>query len=371
MKAKDPSELDRLRARIDDALRRERPRAEIMPLLQRLLGQVPEHGELFVYGHRHMAELLLQEAPWSAALHLRRVLKSGAGDDTAHALMGLCQALLGNFDSAVFHYERALALDPSNAWYHHNLGHLLDVALNLPEVAVLHLRWAHEAHPMEDEVTASLSHCLARIGELEEAEALAREALDLSTDHESHASLLGWIRRGAPGGYLFSADQAFHGRDPRPRREGHDGDGANDAGDEAADRPRQSSHSKSRDTARDKTARDGAPAREGQAREGNDRDVLRALQRGMQSAGTPHVLLGRAEQVWRDYRVQRPNVRVSKPEVHAAALEYAVSVMHGITGITQTGIAKRYGISSTALASRYTDIRATLALEVGDPRYLH
>ena len=333
MKAKDPSELDRLRARIDDALRRERPRPEIMPLLERLLAQAPEHGELFVYGHRHMAELLLQEEPWRAALHLRRVLKSGAGDDTAHALMGLCQALLGNFDSAVFHYERALALDPSNAWYHHNLGHLLDVALNLPEVAVLHLRWAHEAHPMEDEVTASLAHCLARIGELDESEALAREALDLSPEHESHASLLSWIKRGAPGGYLFSADQAFHGRDPRQRR--HEGD---------EPRPREQS---------------------------SDRDVLRALERGMQSAGAPHVLLGRAEQVWRDYRARRPNVRVSKPEVHAAALEYAVSVMHGITGITQTGIAKRYGVSSTALASRYTDIRSTLALEVGDPRYLH
>jgi Flp pilus assembly protein TadD len=346
MKAKDPSELDRLRARIDDALRRERPRAEIVPLLDRLLTQAPEQGELFVYGHRHMAELLLQEQPWRAALHLRRVLKSGAGDDTAHALMGLCQALLGNFDSAVFHYERALALDPSNAWYHHNLGHLLDVALNLPEVAVLHLRWAHEAHPMEDEVTASLSHCLARIGELEEAQALAREALDLSPEHESHASLLSWIRRGAPGGYLFSADQAFHGRDPRTRRDGAE---------------------------REDASREGG-ARENKAgeRQGeNDRDVLRALERGMQSAGAPHVLFGRAEQVWRDYRARRPNVRVSKPEVHAAALEYAVSVMHGITGITQVGIAKRYGISSTALASRYTDIRSTLALEIGDPRYLH
>jgi len=332
MKAKDPNELDRLRARIDDALRRERPRTEIVPLLARLLAQAPEHSELFVYGHRHMAELLLQEEPWRAALHLRRVLKSGAGDDTAHALMGLCQALLGNFDSAVFHYERALALDPSNAWYHHNLGHLLDVALNLPEVAALHLRWAHEAHPMEDEVTASLAHCLARIGELEEAEALAREALDLSPDHESHASLVAWVRRGAPGGYLFSADQAFHGRDPRSRR--------------GAEEPRVRAES-------------------------NDRDVLRALERGMQASGAPHVLLGRAEQVWRDYRARRPTARVSKPEVHAAALEYAVSVMHGITGITQTGVAKRYGVSSTALASRYTEIRSTLALEVGDPRYLH
>jgi tetratricopeptide (TPR) repeat protein len=334
MKAKDPSELDRLRARIDDALRRERPRAEIMPLIERLLASVPEHGELYVYGHRHAAEVLLQDEPWRAALHLRRVIRAGAGDDTAHALMGLCQALLGNFDSAVYHYERALSLDPGNAWYHHNLGHLLDVALNVPQAALSHLRWAHEAHPMEDEVTASLAHCLARLGQLEEAEALAREALDLSPEHESHASLVAWIRKGAPGGYLFSAEQAFQGRDPRSRRE-----------EEASSSARRRSES--------------------------DRDVLRALERGMQSSGAPAVLLSRAEQVWRDYRERRPNVRVFKPEVHAAALEYAVSVMHGITGLTQASMAKRYGISSAALASRYADIRSTLALEVGDPRYLH
>ena len=335
MKAKDPSELDRLRARIDDALRRDRPCNEVMPLLERLLSNAGDHGELFVYAHRHMAELLIADEPWQAALHLRRVIKAGAADDTAHALMGLCQALLGNFDSAVFQYERALALEPANAWYHHNLGHLLDVALNRPNSAVSHLRWAHEAHPMEDEVTASLAHCLARLGQLERAEALAQEALDLSPDHESHGSLVAWIKRGAPGGFLFSAEHAFQGRDPR------------NAHLEVAE-----------------------PVERPSAALDNDRDVMRALERGMEAAGAPPALLGRAEKVWRDYRARRPKVRVSKPEVPAAALEYAVSVMHGITGVTQTGVAKRYGISSAALASRYTDIRATLELTIGDPRYL-
>ncbi|HEX6243180.1 MAG TPA: tetratricopeptide repeat protein [Polyangiales bacterium] len=326
MKAKDPSDLERLRARIDDALRRERPRNEVMPLLARLLVSAGESGELFVYAHRHMAELLIADEPWQSALHLRQVIKAGAADDTAHALMGLCQALLGNFDSAVYQYERALVLAPQNAWYHHNLGHLLDVALNRPEEAAKHLRWAHDAHPMEDEVTASLAHCLARIGQLEEAEALAQEAVDLAPDHESHGSLLSWIKRRAPGGFLFSAEHAFHGRDPRYSR--------------------------------------------GEGKAENDRDVLRALERGMQAGGAPPALLSRAEKVWRDYRARRPRVRVAKPEVHAAALEYAVSVMHGISGVTQTGIAKRYGISSTALASRYTDMRSALELTVGDPRYL-
>ena len=91
----------------------------------------------------------------------------------------------------------------------------------------------------------------------------------------------------------------------------------------------------------------------------------------MQASGAPDVLFGRAQRVWRDYRACRPNARAGKPEVHAAALEYAVSVMHGISGITQTGVARRYGVSSTALANRYTDMRAALDLTVGDPRYLH
>jgi len=140
MKAKDPSELDRLRTRIKDALARDRPSTEILPMLQALLDGAGEQRDLRVFAHRHLAELTLQDQPWQAALHLRRVIKANAADDTVHALMGLCQALLGNFDSAVHHYERALSIEPANAWYHHNLGHLLDVALDMPDAALVHLR---------------------------------------------------------------------------------------------------------------------------------------------------------------------------------------------------------------------------------------
>jgi len=337
MKAKDPSELDRLRSRIKDALQRERPRSEILPMLTALVDAAGEQRELYVFAHRHLAELMLQDQPWQAALHLRRVIRAGAADDTVHALMGLCQALLGNFESAVHHYERSLGLEPSNAWYHHNLGHLLDVALARPDAALLHLRWAHESHPVEDEVTASLAHCLARLGQLREAEDLAREAVDLAPEHDSHASLLAWIRRGAPGGYLFSASQSFQGSAARKR---------------------------------DKREPPAAPSRPEASSAAHDGDVLRVLSSGMSSGGAPQALIGRAERLWWDYRARRPELRVSKPQVHAAALEYAVSILHGLSGVTQSGVAKRYGVSSTALSSRYTDIRVTLELIIGDPRYL-
>jgi tetratricopeptide (TPR) repeat protein len=330
MKAKEPIDLDRLREQIEDAMRRERPRHEVEPMLNALLERAPDGGELYVFAHRHLAELWLEEHPWRASLHLRRVLKIGAGTDRTHALLGLCQALLGNFESAVVHYERALELSPGNAWYHHNLGHLLDVALRMPEVALLHLRWAHEAEPAEQEVTASLAHCLARIGELEEAEALALQVVSSHPRNEAHASLLAWIRRGAPGGWLLTNED----RPSRRKRE------------------------------RVRRGEAASSANEG------DRHVLKALARGMSAAGVSDLLRARAERLWHDYRAQRPNVRVAKPEVHAAALEYAVSVVHGIHGVTQSALAKRYGVSSTAVASRYTDMRSTLNLELGDPRYL-
>jgi tetratricopeptide (TPR) repeat protein len=325
MKAKEV-DLSRLRQRIEDAVRRERPRSELEPLLRELLEQAPETGELYVFAHRHLAELWLEDHPWRAALHLRRVLKAGAGTDRTHALLGLCQALLGNFESAVVHYERALELSPGNAWYHHNLGHLLDVALSMPEVALLHLRWAQEAEPEENEVRASLAHCLARVGALEEAESLARLAVQSQPSNETHASLLAWIRRGAPGGWLLTAEDRLRKKKKRTGRRSE------------SDAP--------------------------------DDHVLRVLADGMSAAGVSEALRVRAERLWHDYRAERPNVRVAKPEVHAAALEYAVSIVHGIHGITQSALAKRYGVSSTAVASRYTDMRATLKLELGDPRYL-
>ncbi len=324
-------DLERLRARIDEALRRERPRAEVQPLVERLLAEAPEERDVQLYANRLLAELYIEDSPWQAALHLRRLLKLGPANDTVYALMGLCQALLGNFDSAVVNYERAIALQPGNAWYHHNLGHLLDVALDMPESASVHLRKAHEAQPLEDEVTASLAHCVARLGRLEEAEALAREAQDLDPEQSSHNSLLAWIRRGAPGGSLLSADERLRAKDPR------------------VNRVEQSRRTRSQEI---------------------DREVIRALERGIEASGAPYVLLSRAELVWRDYRERRPAARIGKPEVHAAALDYAVSLMHGMTGVTQSAVAKRYGVSSAAVSARYSDLRTTLALEVGDPRYL-
>src|SRR5688572_26028832 len=120
-KSEEPGGLDRLRRQAENALRRERSRWEIEPLLERLATEAPEGTEHWSFAHRQLAELRLEQHPWQSALHLRKVVGHTPDDDVVHALMGLCQALLGNFHAAVSAYRRALAIAPRNPWYHHNL----------------------------------------------------------------------------------------------------------------------------------------------------------------------------------------------------------------------------------------------------------
>ena len=58
-----------------------------------------------------------------------------------------------------------------------------------------------------------------------------------------------------------------------------------------------------------------------------------------------------------------------KPEVIAAAVHYAIALVLGDRGVTQASIARRYGVAPGSVSTRYADIRDTLALRPGDPRY--
>ncbi len=322
------SDLQRLRQRAEAALRRPRSRREVETLLHRILQVAPTESDAAVFAHRHLAELLIEEHPWRAALHLRRVARLAQDDDVVHALMGLCQALLGNFHSAVAAYRRALCIAPRNPWYHHNLGHLLDVAIGEPHAAVDHLRMAQRMEPLEHEITASLAHCLARVGDLEEARDLADEAVRSAPRNRDHRELLAWIEQGAPC--------------------------------ESGPRVQPRGKTQRRPAAKAKRRRAG------QAEQGAE--VLRALERGMREAGFSAGQVERARALWADFRDGR-SVRIMKPEVYAAAVEYAIALVHGLHGVTQASIAKRYGVGRSSLVNRYSEIREALSLEPGDPRY--
>jgi tetratricopeptide (TPR) repeat protein len=338
----------RLRHEAELALRRSRSRDEVEPLLERLEEAAEPNSEPWVFAHRHLAELRLESHPWRAALHLRKVLAVQQNDDVVHALLGLCHALLGNYQAAVGAYRRAVAIAPRNPWYHHNLGHLLDVALADPESAEPHLRIAHEMEPEEDEITASLAHCAARVGHVGQAEELAQEALRIAPDNADHQALMAWIEDGAPAEASPPLTGAGHERvDPEQSGSAGASKGEDRAG----------------GTAMPSRASRGDPHKSAPAAA-----VLQALERGMKEAGFSTTYFEQARAIWSDFREGR-RLRVGKPEVYAAAVEYAIALVNEVDGVTKASVARRYGIAPTSLSTRYGEIRDALSLRPRDSRY--
>lgn len=310
----DENRLDVLRRRAERAIDEGRARHLVEPLLEKILLLADDDERSRAFAHRHLAELKLETDPWGSALHLRQAISFEPHDDVLHSLMALAQALLGNHRMAVACYRRALAVAPRNPWYHHNLGHILDVALDQPERALPHLMLAlRTAQPPEHEIVASAAHCLARLGRLKEAKRLAERAVRAAPSNTDHRTLLRWIRDGAPG-----VD---------------------------------------------------APARSVRAAvEVVEADVPALLERHMRAAGLSASQVERARALWADYQGERDS-RGKKPEVCAAAVHYAIALVHGLDGETQASIARRYGVAPRSLSMRYGEMRDVLALRPGDPRY--
>ena len=88
----------------------------------------------------------------------------------------------------------------------------------------------------------------------------------------------------------------------------------------------------------------------------------------MKAAGFSAGHVQRAQAIWDDFREKR-SLRVIKPEGYAAALEYAIALIHELDGVTQSEIARRYGIARATLSRRYGELRDELSLTARDPRY--
>ncbi len=168
---------DKLLQDVNWALENGLPARDLVPMLQHLLEQVePETAEA-LNAKRHLTELLVEADPWRAAGYARDVLRVEK-DDRTYAMLALAHTLLGNFRAAANAYRSALSLRSDCAWYLHNLGHLLDVALERPEDALAYLRKAHLSAPDEREMAASYAHALLRTKRDDEARAVLSGALD-------------------------------------------------------------------------------------------------------------------------------------------------------------------------------------------------
>ena len=164
-------DLERMLTDVEWAMSKQFAARDLVPMLENLVRAAPAASEAAYFAKLRLSELIVGDAPFRAASLARDVLKSEESD-RAWAVLGLAHSLLGHYHLSAKSYRRALVLAPDCAVYEHNLGHVLDVALNRPRDALIHLERAHRSLPEEREVASSFAHALLRSGQPEKAREL-------------------------------------------------------------------------------------------------------------------------------------------------------------------------------------------------------
>jgi len=182
-------DLERMLTDVEWAISKQFAARDLVPMLENLVRAAPAASEAAYFAKLRLSELIVGEAPFRAARLARDVLVSGESD-RAWAVLGLAHTLLGNYRVAARSYRRALALAPDCGVYEHNLGHVLDVALDRPQDALPHLERAHRDLPEESEIASSYAHALLRSGQLDKARKLL--ALAVKCPIEAAEILKAW-----------------------------------------------------------------------------------------------------------------------------------------------------------------------------------
>jgi hypothetical protein len=337
----EPPVQQRLRKDVEWALRRALDPNDVLPMLHRLARTATPGSEEIVFAHRQLAELLAEKHPWRAALYARRVLADRPEDDRGWALLGLSQTLLGHYRFAVTAYQNALACSPKNPWYAHNLGHLLDVALDRANDALFWLRSAYSGAGGNADIAASLAHALARAGQVPEAKKVLARAMKRGVSKE-HGALMRWLERGA----LPEEDSgAPRSGSHAPSSSHHAASASGSAGVRTATAKR----------ARTKPARGAVKTA----------PVEAALARGMESLPLDAKQRASAHELARD---AAHHVDVAAPESVAAAIAYGIVFIDHVP-LTQAEVAATFRVSVSALRGKFGELRAQLDLMPGDRRY--
>jgi tetratricopeptide (TPR) repeat protein len=328
---------------VESALRRALDPSDVLPMLHRLARTAAPGSEERVFAHRQLAELLAEKNPWRAAIYAKRVVTERPDDDRGWALLGLSQTLLGHYRFAVSAYQKALACAPKNPWYAHNLGHLLDVALDRAHEAVQWLRSAYKeagglgstAHTASGDIAASFAHALARAGKVKQARQVLLKAKKAGLSSREHDALLEWLDRGAPADEDAGGPAGSERDRERPMRA-------------TAKRVRTATSASAEDAAAMRRAIEGALAR------GLDRlpldDKQRARARELADAAGAIAEGG------------------TGPRSVAAAIAYAVVFVDRVP-LKPAEVAATFRVSPAALRGRFGELRAHLDLTPGDARF--
>ncbi len=188
-------ELARLKKRVEHAYRQAFDPADVLPDLHKLERKAPQGSDTWAFAVRSLAEILSDRDPWRASLHARKLLAARPTDEHAWASLGFAQTLLGHYRYAVRAYRAALDMAPRNPSYAHNLGHLLDVALNNAPAALPFLKLSVDLAPEVIEFRMSYAHGLASAGKRNLARKIMKtlEQEDLDAAWPELESLRRWI----------------------------------------------------------------------------------------------------------------------------------------------------------------------------------
>ncbi|MGC4065814.1 MAG: tetratricopeptide repeat protein [Polyangiaceae bacterium] len=170
---------------------------DLVPMLRQLAEKAPKGSETSRFARICLGRQLLSVQPFQAAVLSRALTREDPLDDEAWGLYGLSLTVLGHYATAKKALERACSLAPEHPGHAHNLGHLLDAALERPLCAIPLLRRALDAAPEVPSIASSYAHALWRVGRTASAlEALRQHAgMDAST---AQATLEQW-REGGTG----------------------------------------------------------------------------------------------------------------------------------------------------------------------------
>jgi hypothetical protein len=355
----EPPLQQRLRKDVEWALRRALDPNDVLPMLHRLARTATPGSEERVFAHRQLAELLAEKHPWRAALYARRVLADRPEDDRGWALLGLSQTLLGHYRFAVTAYQKALSCAPKNPWYAHNLGHLLDVALDRANDALFWLRAAYTGANSNADIAASFAHALARAGKLAEAKRVLARAMKRGESKE-HAALMRWLEKGAPPEEDSGAPRSGHARESSSKIEA-----ATPTPSPAAKAPVTHGAVTPSPPARARVRAARLPKRKGAVRPESKAPVDAALARGLESLPLDAKQRASARELAKD---AAHHVESDAPDSVAAAIAYGIVFVDHVP-LTQAEVAATFRVSVSALRGKFGELRAQLDLTPGDRRY--
>ncbi len=324
-----PAEIERLRARVEETYKRALDPAELLPDLHRLEQCATPGSEPWLFALRASSEVLLERSPWRASLTARKILSAVPSDDRAWATLGLAQTLLGYYRFAALAYKRALDAAPRNPWYAHNLGHVLDVALNDPKAAVKYLEFAYGSARDSREVAVSYAHALARVGSIAEAEGILKEASVDGMTREME-SLARWIKDGAPENLDKSSARPFPVRQTESK----------------PIKRRRDTATKIKDSVQ-------ASLERGLVRlpfDDSQRDKARILAADALSLALPHT------------------PKETDARAYAAAVASAIAFVNELP-LSSTEIAASFRVSAASVRGYFAELRNQLALQRADARY--